>query len=404
MKMERANFVGNPHFSLFLTTLISMSKDIQKKGTLKALARTLDLSVTTVSRALGGYSDVASSTRKRVLEAASNADYVPNSAAKMLATGRSGFVGFLLPLRETAFLDPFLGEYIAGLSSGLAERGRHLFMATVPVGQSELTVLQHVVESGRADAIVLTRIAEHDERVDYLIRRGIPFVTHGRTLDRESDYSWIDTDGHKAFADVFNWLFEWRHRRFGLLSITEPMTFRLHRENGLRDAMSAKNDSEVHLQVSHVPRFDKQVITPAVRNLLLLSDRPTAVLCLTDELALCVLEQAADLGIRVPEQLTVIGFDNIPQASYATPALTTFDQSIRHAARQMSTLLLDLLDGHNNTTQTLITPSLIKRGTHAAAPVPSGTCMTDGWPDISQVGDAAVAALSPDSISKKSRF
>ncbi len=344
-----------------------MPQAISKKGTLKALAETLNLSVTTVSRALGGYSDVASATRERVLEAAANADYVPNSAAKMLVTGRSGFVGFMLPLRESATLDPFLGEYIAGLSAGLSERGRHLFMVTVPANESELDVLQHVVESGRADAIVLTRIAEHDERVDYLIERGVPFVTHGRTVSEAADYSWIDTDGFNAFADVFDWLYELNHRRFGLLSIVEPMTFRTHRENGLRQAMKSKNDSDLHLQVSHVPRFDKQAIVQAVQDLLVSTHRPTAMLCLTDELALCVLTQAAAMGVRVPEQLTVIGFDNIPEAKYASPALTTFDQSTRQTAQKMSSILLDQLDGNANTTQTLITPTLIERGSHAPA-------------------------------------
>ena len=353
-----------------------MTKATDKKRTLKALAETLELSVTTVSRALGGYSDVAPGTRARVLEAAANADYVPNSAAKMLVTGRSGFVGFMLPLRETAVLDPFLGEYIAGLSSGLSERGRDLFMATVPANQSELTVLQHVVESGRADAIVLTRVAEHDERVEYLIRRGIPFVTHGRTLSEQTDYSWIDTDGYKAFADIFTWLYAMGHRRFGLMSITEPMTFRTHREEGFRDAMQAQGDADTSLVVKHVPRFDTEARVPAVRAMLASENRPTAVLSLTDELALCVLTQAADMGIAVPEQLTVIGFDNIPAAGYATPGLTTFDQSIRHAARQMSTMLLDMLDGHTNTTQTLIMPSLVKRGTHAPGPMAAVATVT----------------------------
>ncbi len=338
-----------------------------------------------------------------MLEAASNADYVPNSAAKMLVSGRSGFVGFMLPLRTNTVLDPFLGEYIGGLSAGLSERGRDLFMATVPVNESELTVLQHVVESGRADAIVLTRIAERDERVDYLIKRGVPFVTHGRTLSEATDYNWIDTDGYQAFADMFNWLYDLNHRRFGLLSIVEPMTFRTHRENGLRHAMTSKNDPDVQLQVCHVPRFDKPAIVQAVRELLASADRPTAVLCLTDELALCVLEQAADAGIQVPEQLTVIGFDNIPMAGYATPALTTFDQSIRHAARQMSTILLDVLDGSAKTIQTLITPSLIKRGSHAAAPEDSLSSVGTRQHETTQVVSSNNTDASPVTPLTRSR-
>lgn len=338
-----------------------------KKGTLKAIAAELDLSITTVSRALAGYSDVADATKKRVKAAAEAAEYVPNSAGKMLVTGRSGFVGFLLPVRETAVLDPFLGEYITGLSAGLAERGRDLFMTTVSSTQSETTVLKHIVDAGRADAMVLTRIAEEDERVNFLTKRGFPFVAHGRTLDHEH-YSWIDTDGQQAFFDLFQWLYELGHRRIGLLSITESMTFRRYREDGLVGAIESCGDPEVSLVTKHVPRFDSDTWGDAIRSMLLSDNRPSAIVALTDELALSVLEQAAGLGVSVPDALTVIGYDNIPAAHYSNPGLTTFDQSIRSTAQQTAGLILDSLDTQNSVQQKLVSPILIKRGSHGLAP------------------------------------
>lgn len=344
-----------------------MELTAKKKGTLKGLAAELGLSITTVSRALAGHSDVAESTRDRVIAAAEAVDYVPNSAGKMLVTGRSGFVGFLLPLRDSPIFDPFLGEYIAGLSAGLAERGRDLFMTTVSGSQTELGVLQHIVESGRADAMALTRIAEEDERVDYLLRRNFPFVAHGRTLKHDG-YSWIDSDGQQAFSDLFTWLYDLGHRRIGLLSITEAMTFRRYREDGLRNAIQECGDSDVTLTTQHVPRFDTQSWGAAIRTMLTAGDRPTAIVALTDELALSVLERAAELGVDVPGSLTVIGFDNIPAAQYSTPGLTTFDQSIRATAQQMAGLLLDTLDTPQGSQQQLVSPLLIKRGSHGPAP------------------------------------
>lgn len=344
-----------------------MNASVQKKGTLKALAAELGLSITTVSRALGGYSDVAEATRLRVVAAAEAADYVPNIAGKMLVSGRSGFVGFLLPLRDSQIFDPFLGEYIIGLSAGLAERGRDLFMTTVSSTQTELSVLQHIVESGRADAMVLTRIAEEDERVNYLLQRGFPFVAHGRTLNH-SGYSWIDSNGQQAFSDLFNWLYDLGHRRIGLLSITEAMTFRRYREEGLFTAIQKKGDSEVTLTTQHVPRFDTETWGAAIDSMLCGADRPTAIIALTDELALSVLEHAAALGVDVPGSLTVTGFDNIPSAQFSIPALTTFDQSIRTTAQQMAGLLLDTLDSPQGVQQQLVSPILIKRESHGPAP------------------------------------
>lgn len=347
-----------------------MAAAASKKGTLKALAAELGLSITTVSRALGGYSDVAESTRLRVVAAAEAADYVPNIAGKMLVTGRSGFVGFLLPLRDSLIFDPFLGEYIAGLSAGLAERGHNLFMTTVSSTQTELAALQHIVESGRADAMVLTRIAEEDERVNYLMKRGFPFVAHGRTLEH-SDYSWIDSDGRQAFSDLFDWLYDLGHRRIGLLSITESMTFRRYREDGLRTAIEEKGDSDVTLTTQHVPRFESETWDAAIHSMLCAEERPTAIVALTDELAMSVLEHAAELGVDVPGSLTVTGFDNIPAAQFSTPGLTTFDQSIRSTAQQMAGLLLDALDSPQGVQQQLASPTLIKRASHGPAPTMS---------------------------------
>lgn len=353
-----------------------MTVAANRKGTLKALARQLELSVTTVSRALGGYSDVAEKTRARVLEAARLADYVPNSAAKMLVTGRSGFVGFLLPLRERATLDPFLGEYIAGLSEGLAERGRDLFMATVPPSKTEMQVLQHVVESGRADAIALTRVAAQDERVEFLIRRNIPFVTHGRTLEQPDCHSWIDTDGYAAFGDTFRWLYSLGHRRFGLLSIDEAMSFRSHRESGLMEAIKLTGDAEVSLQSQRAPRFDAPAIRHAIRLLLAPADRPTAILALTDELGLMIIEEARKMAIRIPDELSVVAFDNIPASGYSQPGLTTYDQSIRQSAHKMAIMLMDTLEGVQGCRQELIKPRLIERGSHAAAPQPQASSLS----------------------------
>jgi LacI family transcriptional regulator len=338
-----------------------------RRGTLKHLAEELNLSITTVSRALGGFDDVAEVTRRRVRDAANRANYVPNAAGKMLVTGQSGFIGLLLPVRDAHFLDPFLGEFILGLSEGLHARGKDLFMATAP-GKTELDVLKHVVESGRADAMVLMRIAENDERVAYLNDRGFPFVTHGRTLGSHLRYNWIDTDGEQAFAQAFRLLHGLGHKRMALLSITEPMTFRYFRERGLELALELCSDTDVTLSTHHVPRFNKPEIMSTINTMLRAHDRPTAVIALTDEIALSVLEQASKMGIRVPEDLSVIGFDNIPAAEFAPPGLTTFDQHIRQSAECLAVVIDDALVGNENAQQELVKPTLIKRGSHGPVP------------------------------------
>lgn len=337
------------------------------KPTLRLLARELGLSVTTVSRALAGYPDVARATRERVRETAARLGYVPNSVAKMLVTGQSGFVGFVLTLREPAYIDPWMGEFLSGLGEGLAARGRYLFVATVSPGQDELEVLRQVVESGRADAIVLSRVAERDRRVAYLVERGVPFVTHGRTKLPGVDHRWVDTDGEAAFAEAVALLFELGHRRFALLSIEEPMTFRGLRERGLARALAER--PRTTLATFRTPRFDVAARARAIDSLLDAVPRPTAVLALTDDLALALLERAAERGVAVPEALSVIGFDDLPQSGWVTPALTTFAQRTRETALALAGTVADAIDEPSaGVRQELLRTRLVLRDSHGPAP------------------------------------
>jgi len=340
-----------------------------RSNTLKHLAAHLDLSIATVSRALAGHEEIALSTRQRVAEAARASGYVPNSAGRMLVSGRSGFVGMVLAIRGPSLVDSFLGEFVTGLGEGLAERGNDLILATTAPGHSELDVLRHLTQSGRADGIVVTRIEETDARVAYLMERRVPFITHGRLLDSALPYSWVDTDGAAAFSQAFDMLHALGHRHFGLVTISEPMTFRHLRQDGLAAAIAKRGDPSVRLDVATAPRFDRGACIQAINKLLQAEQRPTAIIGLFDELALTVMEEAARLGLSIPRDLSVVGFDNITAAAYAPPGLTTFEASIRECACEASRMLLTIISGRKSRPITrLIQPKLTLRASHGPAP------------------------------------
>jgi LacI family transcriptional regulator len=230
-------------------------------------------------------------------------------------------------------------------------------------------VLRHVVESRRADGVVITRIAEADERVSYLHKRKFPFVAHGRLLDSAIAYNWLDTDGAHAFAEAFDMLYALGHRRFGLLTISEPMTFRHLRQDGLAAAIARRGDPSVRLDVATAPRFDRGARIQAVNRLLQGTERPTAIICLFDELALTLMEEAARAGLSVPRDLSVVGFDNILASAYVAPGLTTFDASIRQCAREIAEMLFTVIVEQPDEPLTrLIRPTLVARASHGPAP------------------------------------
>ena len=337
--------------------------------TLRELASKLGVSVATVSRALAGDSAIATKTRERVAEAANAYGYVPNVAARQLVSGRSGFVGFVMPVRGPNFIDAYLGEFLTGLGEGLVEHGYDLFIATVPAGRSELSVLRHVVESGRADGVVVPRIGEADERLGYLIERRFPFVAHGRLLDSAAGHNWLDADSVTAFGEAFDLLYDLGHRHFGLVSISDSMTFRHLRERGLREAMTRRHDPTVTLDVAAAPRFDRGATVAAINRLLHAERRPTAIIGLFDELALTILEEAARAGLSVPRDLSVVGFDNITAAAYAPPGLTTFEANTRESARAIAGMLVEVIEKRPaEPLHRLIRPKLVARASHGPVP------------------------------------
>jgi LacI family transcriptional regulator len=194
-------------------------------------------------------------------------------------------------------------------------------------------------------------------------------VTLIANLAADLAYGWLDTDGAAAFGEAFDMLYELGHRRFGLVTISEPMTFRHLRQDGLADAMARRGDPSVKLQVVTAPRFDRGARIQAINKLLSGPDRPTAILGLFDEIALTVMEEAQRAGLSIPNDLSVIGFDNIGAAAYAPPGLTTFDASIRQCAREIAEMLLAAIETTPAKPLTrLLRPTLTPRASHGPAP------------------------------------
>jgi LacI family transcriptional regulator len=336
---------------------------------LKSLASELGVSVTTVSRALAGYNDVSAETRARVKAAAHEHGYVPSRVGRMLVSGRTDFIGMVLPIRAGHLIDAFLGEFVAGLSSGLANDGRDLFLATATGEQTELEVMRHIVDGDRADAIVLNRTELEDARVEFLTRRRFPFVSHGRVLTGTVPEVWFDTDGEAAFGEAAERLVALGHTHFGLLTIAEPFTFAHLRRRGLEGALAAAGLTLRPDCVVEAPMSDRDSARAAARRLLTMKERPTAILGITDAQALAVLEVTAELSISVPEEISVIGFDDVPIAAYASPALSTFDQHARESASIVAGMVIGILKrGPTDIRSRLIRPQFVARGSHGPAP------------------------------------
>ncbi len=294
---------------------------------------------------------------------------MPAQTVELPGHDRGGLAGFVVVAHGPRRADPFLGDFLAGLGAGFAATPLDLLLVAVPEHGSELQRLQRLVETGRVDGIVLSRTEEADARVDWLAERRFPFVTYGSVDVARHPFCWLATDGGRAFGQAFDLLYDLGHRHFALVTIDEPMTFRRVRADGLAAAIAARGDPAVTLATCSSPRFDRPARAAAVRAMLTADHRPTAVICLFDELAFSVMDEAKRQGLEVPGDLSVIGFDDTVRAALVTPGLTTFDARIGECAAGLAELLTTMvLERPATPPHRLVQPTLVLRGSHGPAP------------------------------------
>ncbi|WP_085585152.1 LacI family DNA-binding transcriptional regulator [Thalassospira mesophila] len=306
------------------------------------LARHLGLSEGTISRALNNYPDIAEKTRERVQKAARELGYRPSSSARRLARGVIETIGFVLPTCRTQHSDPFLAEILNGLATELALHDWDLLVSAVPDGQNEVDVIDRLVGSCKVGGFVIARTRRHDARVDYLRQSGVPFVVQGRT-DDPSDYSWLDIDNEQAFIDAVSYLRRLGHVKIACLSGDPTMNFAWQRRSGYLHAMAQQGG---HIGVGYlIDGITDAVSAKDATNRLLSiteNDRPTALLCVTDAVAIGAMQAINGAGLGVGRDISVMGFDGLPIGQAVHPALTTLHQDSYEIGREAGRMVLGL--------------------------------------------------------------
>ncbi|WP_114089578.1 LacI family DNA-binding transcriptional regulator [Thalassospira profundimaris] len=330
--------------------------------TIARLARHLGLSAGTVSRALNNYPDIAEKTRKRVQKAALELGYRPSSSARRLARGIIETVGFVLPTTRNQHSDPFLAEILNGLASELSLHDWDLLVASVPKGQNEIDVINRLAGSGKVSGFVIARTRREDDRVNYLRKSGLPFVAQGRT-DTPDDYSWLDIDNEQAFMDAVSYLRDLGHAKIAFLGGDPTLNFAWQRRNGYLRAMADQNG---HIGVGYLIDgvTDELSAFHATRRLLTITeqDRPTAILCVTDAVAIGAMQAITHAGLTVSRDISIMGFDGLPIGEAVQPALTTLHQDSYEIGREVGRMILDLCTNSPSApTQTLWQAKLTPR-------------------------------------------
>ena len=312
--------------------------------TIRDVAKRLNLSTTTVSRALDGYDDVAEETRQLIVRTAHEMGYVPNQAARQLRRRRSDTIGYILPADKPRFSDPFFAEFIAGLGDEASTHGFDLLVSTAPPGsQAERQAYERWVHGRKVDGIVLNHMHLRDWRVQYLAQVQFPFVTLERSLDPH-DYPSVEVNGRRWFTALIDHLVSLEHQRIAYIGASPDLKIQADRFDGYRDGLQ-----------SHGLAFDADLVVEgdltsgggyrAGEHLLALPTPPTAITCVDDMTAIGVLHAARELGWTVGKDLAVAGFDGIDGFEHTQPPLTTINQPVYTIARRLVQMLVTQVIG-----------------------------------------------------------
>jgi DNA-binding LacI/PurR family transcriptional regulator len=334
------------------------------RPTIRDVARKLNLSITTVSRALDGYDDVADKTRQLVIETAKKMEYVPNRAARQLRRQQAETMGFVIPSTSKRFDETFFMEFIAGLGEELSTRNFDLLVSNAMTDEDERNLYHRWVNSHKVDGFILNRLHRYDWRVHYLSQEKIPFVALGKSHDK-LDYPCVRIDGASAYRHLIQHIWQNGFSQFAFVGGPEDLIDHLERLQWFKSALK-KWDVEMNLANVASTDMSSTAGYEATRELLTSSAPPDAILCVNDEIAFGALHAAHEQGLTIGEDIAIVGFDGVQDAKHSEPPLTTMDIPVFDIARQLVDMLLKTMAGEAVTTPVLIRPTLLVRSSTGA--------------------------------------
>ena len=311
------------------------------KITISDIASKAGVSRMTVSRVLSGNGPVAEETAKKIKNIMAEMNYQPNLIARSLSIRRSMTLGVLIPKTEQLFLDNYIAQVLSGMTDVAQEYDYRITLLPVNQSRPEKGSYVNYAGSNLFDGLILVKAKMNDPNLPSLAESGFPFVlVNYRKYDDR--YNFVDSENVKGAELAMQHLYEKGHRKIAFVEGTMEETNARDRLKGYKNSIK-KFGLAFNEEYIICGEFDKEVAHQRAELLLNLKDRPTAIFCSDDYMALGVIERIKDYGLSVPEDIAVVGFDNIEISELTIPSLTTVKQPIYEIGMSASSVLLDLI-------------------------------------------------------------
>lgn len=328
--------------------------------TIKDIAKASGVSVTTVSRALNGYSDVNEKTRRKIIEVAEVLNYSPNSLARGLVMKKSKTIGLLVSgFNKESIKDNFTFEVLTGINQFAAETDYDLVLFNTNSSKQREKTYAQLCKERRVDGAIIQGIKTDDPYLKEVVDSDIPCVLVDIPIKTEN-VGYVTTDNVLGAEKAVSYLLELGHRHVAMINGHE---FAFVSEERLQGYKNVLKSATIKFRKEWVVNglFQESAAEEQARILLESFPEITAIFCASDLMALGCIKAAQKLGRTVPEQLSVIGYDDILLASYVTPSLSTIAQNKALLGYSAAKLLIQMLEGEAKPQSIIIETELIER-------------------------------------------
>lgn len=307
--------------------------------TIHSIAKHLNLSNSTVSKALNGYSDVSAATRELVMKTALELGYQPSAAARNLRRGRTDKIGLFLNTSIEYVVD-YLSGIIPGAVRTAQTGGKNLLIYTIT--DNDPSQLLNVCRAGEIDGVILFSTHYDKNTIETLLDEKFPFVVMGREILDER-VSYVVPDYYDGTYQATCYLIENGHQRIAFTTRPELTTANDAHLKGYIDALQ-NSGLDVNKDLIVETRLGPNSGVQPTKQLLTLSDRPTAIVAFHDLLAVDIIQEIQAQGLRVPEDIAVIGFDGLRAGFMTMPHITTVSQPLELIGQRVIEIINDRIE------------------------------------------------------------
>ena len=330
--------------------------------TIKDVAALAGVSPSTVSRTCKNNPSISEETKERVRKAMAELGYEPNFQASNLASQNSRTIGIILPASaKEVYENSFYLEAIQGISHYC--NGRQ-YMTTIVTGQDEAEILNAVrsmSRSGKVDGFIILYSKKEDPVIDYLFNEGLLYILIGKATQYTNQTIYIDNDNLLAGREAAEYLYQLGHRRIAYLGSDSSLMFSADRKAGYQLALASHQlpvRPEYCVEVKNVSENNEE----AIRGLLMQKDRPTAILVSDDILAVSLERVCLENHLAIPEDLSIISFNNSLFARLTSPQLTSIDIGAGQLGSEAASQIVNHIENPNLLATKIIVPHhLIER-------------------------------------------